>query len=114
MNTLFICCLDRSGSNDPEFAEVNGHWNGEAGVITRAINGRLLNRPAFNAFVKAMKASTEDSLLSREGRIEALATVTNAYPDWSRSVGLGRLTEYPWREISEWRTPSTCRSGGPM
>ena len=84
-----------------EFAGVKGHWGGEAEVVMRIINARYLNRPAFNAFVKNMKVSTESSLLSQDARTKALSAVTNEYPDWSQSAGVWRLNEYSWREISE-------------
>ena len=86
-----------------EFSEVNGHWVGEAEVVIKAIDARVLNRQAFDAFVKSMRSSMDaSSIIEVQGsRTAAVESVRHSYPDWSRSAGLGWLAEYPWRRLLE-------------
>lgn len=45
------------------FAEADSTWRNEAEVVRRAIEARPENRQAFNAFVRAMRASVEGSAI---------------------------------------------------
>ena len=84
-----------------EFSEVSGVWGGEAALVSRAIDARVLDKEAFSAFVRSMRASTDDfasdgGLSDRKTAIEAIKRL---HPDWSRTVGLDRLAVFPWRQF---------------
>ncbi|MFC1606852.1 hypothetical protein ACFL47_02685 [Candidatus Latescibacterota bacterium] len=85
-----------------EFSAVDGIWDGEAEVVNRAINVRLIDKKAFNTFVKSLRSSADGFAFDGglNNRKKAIETVNLSHPYWCQTVGLDRLKEFPWRHIT--------------